>query len=66
MCDADCKKVWLLVESFRVLGWARPKSYAGDLVLFVAVGVSRVQSSGGLLDVGQLAAELAVDGDVFL
>jgi hypothetical protein len=33
------------------------------LVLFVAVGMDRVQSGGKLLDAGELAAEL--DGDVF-
>jgi hypothetical protein len=31
----------------------------------VLVGLDRVQSSGGLLSAGELAAELGVDGDVF-
>jgi hypothetical protein len=31
----------------------------------VVVGLDRVQSSGGLLNAGELAAELGVDGDVF-
>lgn len=30
-CDADGERVWVdWVESLRALGWARPKSYAGD------------------------------------
>jgi hypothetical protein len=65
VCDADGERVWFLVKSLRVLGWARPKSYAGDLVLVVVVGLDRVQSGGGLLNAGELAAELGVDGGVF-
>jgi hypothetical protein len=30
VCDADGERVWLWVDPLRVLGWARPKSYAGD------------------------------------
>jgi hypothetical protein len=30
VCDAEGESVWLRVESLRVLGWASPKSYAGD------------------------------------
>jgi hypothetical protein len=30
----------------------------------VVVGLDRVQSGGGLLSAGELAAELGVDGDV--
>jgi hypothetical protein len=35
------------------------------LVLVVPVGLERPQSSGGLLNAGELAVELGVDGDVF-
>jgi len=35
------------------------------LVAVVVGGLDRVQSGGKLLDAGELAAELGVDGDVF-
>ena len=35
------------------------------MVLLVVVGLDRVQSGGGPLNAGELAAELGVDGEVF-
>ncbi len=65
ICNANGKRAWLLVESLRVLGWARPKSQAGDLVLVVIIGLDRVQSSGGPLNAGEVAVELGINSNVF-